>query len=73
MLYSIHRPQVETTVQAIALGVTLVFGILLIRAWGARGAAVAMLIQRSLSAAMLMGYVYRVVYREQRGEVDGAS
>jgi O-antigen/teichoic acid export membrane protein len=73
VLYSIHRPQVETTVQAIALGVTLIFGILLIRAWGALGAAVAMLIQRSLSATMLMGYVYRVVYRTPPADADGLS
>jgi len=60
-------------VQAIALGVTLIFGILLIRAWGALGAAVAMLIQRSLSATMLMVYVYRVVYRASPADTDGSS
>jgi len=64
VLYSIHKPQVETTVQAIALALTLGLGIALIRSHGALGAAVAMLLQRAISAAILMGYVYRVVYRD---------
>ena len=68
VLYSIHKPQVETIVQLIALAITLAFGIVLIRAHGTIGAAVAMLIQRAISATILMGYVYRVVYRDTGDE-----
>ena len=68
VLYSIHKPQVETTVQCIALAVTLGFGIMLIRTHGALGAAIAMLVQRAISATILMGYVYRVVYRDSDNE-----
>ena len=71
VLYSLHKPQVETTVQLIALAVTLAFGIVLIRTHGAIGAAVAMLIQRAISASILMVYVYRVVYRDAGAEDEG--
>jgi O-antigen/teichoic acid export membrane protein len=70
VLYSINRPQVETVIQVIALAVALVFGIGLIRTHGVVGAAYAMLIQRGISAIILMGYVYRTVYR---GPVDCAG
>jgi O-antigen/teichoic acid export membrane protein len=63
VLYSINRPQVETVIQVIALAVALAFGIALIRTHGVVGAAYAMLIQRGISAIILMGYVYRTVYR----------
>jgi O-antigen/teichoic acid export membrane protein len=70
VLYSINRPQVETIIQVIALAVALGFGIALIRAHGVVGAAYAMLIQRGISATILMGYVYRAVYR---GPVERAG
>lgn len=63
VLYSINRPHVETIIQMIALAVALGFGVALIRTHGVAGAAYAMLIQRGISAVILMGYVYRTVYR----------
>lgn len=63
VLYSINRPHVETVIQVVALAVALAFGIVLIRTHGVVGAAYAMLVQRGISAIILMGYVYRTVYR----------
>ena len=62
----------ETAIQAIALAVAAGFGIALIRVLGVTGAAYAMLIQRCISATILMGYVYWNVYRGTGGQ-DGVS
>ena len=63
VLYSIHRPQVETAIQAGALLFTATAGFFLIRSHGALGAAVAMLLQRFLSAAAMLTFVYLYIYR----------
>jgi len=72
VLYSMNRPHVETIIQAIALAVALGFGIALILAQGVIGAAYAMLVQRGLSAIILMGYVYRTLYRAPVDRSDAA-
>ena len=72
VLYSIHRPQVDTAIQATAIAVTVLAGVPLILQFGAVGAAVAMLVQRFLSATLMIGYVYLAVYRAAP-EADAGS
>jgi O-antigen/teichoic acid export membrane protein len=73
VLYSINRPHVESVVQGIALAVALGAGIVLILRVGVAGAAYAMLIQRFISATLLMGYVYRHVWRGPSGPSGDAA
>ena len=71
VLYSLHKPQIEAAVQIASLVITALAAIPLIRSYGAVGAALAMLVQRAISAAVLMGYVYRVVERPAGVSEDG--
>lgn len=65
VLYSLNLPRVETIVQSGSLMLTVVLGYVLVRDHGAMGGAVAMLIQRGLSAIVMIAYVYHVVYRKE--------
>jgi O-antigen/teichoic acid export membrane protein len=67
VLYSLKRPEIETYVELLALVVVVAIGYLLVRWQGGLGAAVAMLIQRSLSAALIVGWVYRRLDRTPNG------
>ncbi len=64
VLYSINQPHIETFVEIIALALTAVLGIALVRSHGGLGAAVAMLIQRFVSASLVIGWVYFAVFRK---------
>jgi O-antigen/teichoic acid export membrane protein len=70
VLYSVNRPHVETLVECVALAVTASGAFLLIPKFGGLGAAVAMLVQRALSATITMSYVYVKVYRAPPGALD---
>src|SRR5262249_26065181 len=58
VLYSMNRPHVETFVEVLALALTAILGVTLIRSYGGIGAAFAMLIKRTVSASLVIGYVY---------------
>lgn len=63
VLYSLDKPYVETAVEAMALLLTGILGFVLVRSHGGVGAAVAMLIQRFVSAVLLISWVYVAVFR----------
>jgi len=63
VLYSINQPHVETFVEAVALALTAVLGVTLVRSHGGLGAAFAMLIQRFVSTSLIVGWVYFTVFR----------
>jgi O-antigen/teichoic acid export membrane protein len=72
VLYSLNKPHVETFVEVVALVLTGVLGYTLVRSHGGLGAAVAMLIQRFVSAVLVVGWVYVTVFRGDgaRGAVE---
>ena len=63
VLYSMNQPYVETFIEVIALALTAVLGVTLVRSHGGVGAAVAMLVQRFVSATLMIGWVYIAVFR----------
>lgn len=73
VLYSVNQPHVETVVEMIALLLTLVGGYLLVRSHGGIGAAAIMLIQRTVSASLVIGWVYAKVYRPAASVRRGSS
>lgn len=73
VLYSLNQPHVETFVEVLALALTAILGITLVRSHGGLGAAIAMLIQRFVSATLVIGWVYLTVFRRAQPRADAAQ
>jgi len=64
ILYSIHRPHVETYIEIAMLIITAAASLVLIPRYGAIGAATSMLIRRASYAVMLLWYGYFHIFKK---------